>query len=282
MKPFDAYRLLITTISPIHIGSGESYEPTNYVIDDGMLHEFDTGSVMAALSAGDRKVLLDITNRRPDTEMIKSIQRYFFERRELLMPWALSRIPVLPGVASHYARHIGQTANREAGGKQVLNKMEIDRTGFDTITRQPVLFGSSLKGAIRTALLDSVNNNSGLKKVPDKRTGKMRDENNMELQQRLFQYHAGKFELDPMRLVQLSDAAWSGEPSLPAAQVQLAVNRKKTPVKDAQGHFRKSQAEDLYQILECVPGWRYRTFTSQINLQSVAGLDETPHKAACF
>lgn len=29
-----SYRLAITPLSPIHIGCGEDYVPTNYVIDD--------------------------------------------------------------------------------------------------------------------------------------------------------------------------------------------------------------------------------------------------------
>ena len=51
MNPIASYRMHITPLSPIHVGTGESYEPTNYVIEDGVLHEFDTGAVMAALSA---------------------------------------------------------------------------------------------------------------------------------------------------------------------------------------------------------------------------------------
>lgn len=274
MKIMDAYRLLITPLSPIHIGTGESYEPTNYVIEDGTLYEFDTGAVVDALADSDRKELLAIASRRPDTGMIKAVQKYFHDRRATLQPWAVHRIPVLDGVARMYADRVGQTANVETGGRQVINRLEIDRTAYNPVNRQPVLFGSSLKGAIRTALLDGVNGGSGLQKVEDRRTGKRRDENNLELQQRLFKYQAGKFELDPMRLVQLSDAAWRGEAELPTAQVFLAVNRKKVPVKDDSGKLRQSQAEtrQLCQILECVPALRYRSFTGQLNVQSVAGV----------
>ena len=275
MNPFASYRLLITPLSPVHVGTGESYEPTNYVIDDGVLHEFDTGAVMAALSEADRKTLLEIGNRRPDAGMIEALQRFFHERRGTLMGHAIQRIPVLPGVAGLYEKRVGQTANREADGKKVLNRLEIDRTSFNPVTRLPVLFGSSIKGAIRTALLDGVNGRAGLLKVEDRRTGRRRDENNQELQNRLFQYRAGKFELDPMRLVQLADALWASEAGLPAAQVHLAVNRKKEEVKDKQGNIRKSQAEtkDLYQILECIPGWHYRAFAGQLTVQSLTGLD---------
>lgn len=272
MKSVDCYRLLITPLSPVHVGTGESYEPTNYVIEEGVLHEFDTGAVMEALSAADRKALLDIGNRKPDLRMIQAVQRFFFERRAALMAHAAQRIPVLPGVANLYADRVGQVANREAGGGVVLNRLEIDRTSFNPVTRLPVLFGSSLKGAVRTALLDRVN--SGARAQEQKGLH--------EFQGRLFRYYDPEakprlsLELDPMRLVQLSDASWSGEPGLTATQVYLAVNRKKAPVKDQQGNIRKSQAEskDLYQILECVPGMRYRAFSGQINFQTVEGIDE--------
>ena len=35
------YRLALTPLSPIHIGCGEDFEPTNYVIDGGLLYGFD-------------------------------------------------------------------------------------------------------------------------------------------------------------------------------------------------------------------------------------------------
>ncbi len=272
MTPLSCYRLHITPLSPVHIGTGESYEPTNYVIEDGVLHEFDTGATLAAFSAQDRKELLGIANSDPNTEMIQTLQRFFHKRREALMAHAEHHVPVLPGVAALYARRIGQTANHEAGGKKVLNRLEIDRTGFNPVTRQPVLYGSSLKGAIRTALLDRVNEGQPARE----RKGLH------EFQGRLFRYYDENarprmaLERDPMRLVQLADAHWCGEPGLPATQVHLAVNRKKAEVRDKQGNIRKSQAEskDLYQILECVSGGHYRAFSGQLNLQRLDGLGQ--------
>jgi len=291
MNIFDSYRLLITPLSPIHVGTGESYEPTNYVIEDGVLHEFDTGAVMAALSAADRKILLEIGNRRPDAGMIEALQRFFHERREPLMGHAIQSIPVLPGVANLYKQRIGQTANREADGKKVINRLEIDRTSFNPVTRLPVLFGSSLKGAIRTALLNACNGQASLNQQEQRpfddysrayqqanREEMRRAEKQMRhsaphMQQRLFQFSSGQFQLDPFRLLSLSDASWVGESDLPATQARLAVNRKKAPVIDAQGALRKSKADDQYQLLECIPGWQYRAFSSQLTVQSLAGLD---------
>ena len=36
-----AHTLALTPLSPIHIGCGEDFEPTNYVIEDGLLYGFD-------------------------------------------------------------------------------------------------------------------------------------------------------------------------------------------------------------------------------------------------
>ena len=276
MTPFlNHYTLKYTPLSPLHIGTGDSYEPTNYVIDDGTLYEFDTGGVVQALTANDRAELTKIVGGKPDTQMLKAVQKFFYDRREALKPWAINAIPVLDGVARLYNSRVGQTANHEGGGNQVLNKLEIDRAAYNPITRQPVLFGSSVKGAIRTALLNQTNKGQSLPLIEDRRTGRKRKENNLELQQRVFEFSAGKFELDPMRLVQVGDAAWNAQDNLPTAQVFITVNRKKHKVVDAQGNERKSQAENnqnLFKLLECVPPWRYRAFAAQLTIQQVDGL----------
>lgn len=265
MKTHDSYTLHITPLAPVHIGTGESYEPTQYVIDDeGVLHEFDTGAVMAALDQPNRDRLLKIAQERPGPEMIKSLQRFFYERREHLIPWSINRVPTLPGFAALYASRVGQSANVESGGGQVLNKLEIDRFAYHAGSRKPVLYGSSLKGALRTALLDR--ENAGAK--PSEPKGLH------ELQGRLFGYRDPErgrlqLELDPLRLLQLGDADWRGPADWPAGQIHLAVNRKKQPVKDKHGQEIPAMGENLYQILECVPAWRSRAFRAMLNLQRV-------------
>lgn len=265
------YTLTYTPLSPIHIGTGDSYEPTNYVIDDGTLYEFDTGGALAASSDRDRDELNKIVNARANEDMLKAVQRFFYERRDRLKPWAINAIPVLDGVANLYGKRVGQTANREGSGGQVLNKLEIDRTAYNPINRQPVLFGSSIKGAIRTALLDQVNQG----KRASERKGLH------EFQGRLLQYRdpeRGKLTLeqDPFRLIQFGDAAWNAEQRLPTTQVYLAVNRKKSPVIDEKGALRQAMGENLYQILECVPAFYDYGFNGQITIQNI-GL-EVPNK----
>ena len=106
MNTFESYRLHITPLSPIHVGTGESYEPTNYVVEDGVLHEFDTGAAMQALTAADRAVLLSIGNRKPNAGMIEALQRFFHERRGPLMGHAVQRMHQHPGQAPKGAQRL--------------------------------------------------------------------------------------------------------------------------------------------------------------------------------
>jgi len=277
MKVVDSYRLFLTPLSPVHIGTGYSYAPTNYIIEKETLHEFDIGDVAQLLSESERESLLKIVNGRPSVDMIKAVQSFFYNKRSELIACARNRIPVLPGVAELYLNRVGKTAQQEERGRRIINQLEISRTAFNPGTHLPVLLGSSLKGAIRTALLNDINKGCPLRMVPDPKTGGLRPENNKELQERLFAFQAGKFELDPLRLVQLGDAIWSGQPGLPATEVHFEVNRKKEHVRDEKRSTRQSRAQqrDLYTILECLPALRYRAMSAQLNIQNVDGLSSS-------
>ena len=72
MTPFfEHISLALTPLTPIHIGCGEDFEPTNYVIDDGLLYGFDPSR--AALNVVQRSKLLDVARRGS----LPGIQRFF-------------------------------------------------------------------------------------------------------------------------------------------------------------------------------------------------------------
>jgi CRISPR-associated protein Csm5 len=255
------YTLKYTPLSPVHIGTGDSYEPTNYVIKEYTLYEFDTGSSVTAFSDVEKKELLRILSGKPERGMISAVQKFFYDRRDAIIPFAVNAIPVFEGVANFYDSRVGKVANKEKNGQDVIHKLEIERCAYNPITRNPVLLGSSIKGAIRTALLDQINNDKGLANT---------HESNRNLQQRLFGFRAGKFELDPMRLIQISDAHWTEDQNLPKVQICMTVNRKKHKVLDEQGNERASQSEgnqNLNKLLECIPAFNHRAFTASLNLQ---------------
>lgn len=260
------YLLAVTPLSPVHMGTGSDYEPTGYVIDEGALFEFDAIAALEALPAAERTKLDRILSGNPADEMLREVQGFFFANRERLIPWSRRQVRVNPSVEAFYKERVGK-------GK-AQNKLEIERTAWNPVTGKPILPGSGLKGAIRTALLNEENDGNSLKKVPDLKTGRNRDEKNTELQNRLFDYRAGKFELDPMRLIQLADAPLRSYLELPT-EVMFALNRKKRLVEKG-GTLVQSQAEqrNLYQLLECLPPLRARAFESVLTVQDLDGVGE--------
>lgn len=262
------YSLKYTPLSPIHIGADETYEPGNYVIDDesGALYSFDTHAAISGLGEVERKRLLTIVNGKPNDEMLTHIQAFFHKNKESLIGYANSPIYTASGVADLYQKRIGKTAQHESRGRRVINKLEIERTFYNPVDNKPVFPGSSIKGAIRTALLDQLNNHK--RALPRER--------NQDFQARLFD---GKFHTDPFRLISISDAHWDCDENLPTRQVQFAVNRKREAVmKD--GVLTKSQAEqsNLYQLLECVPALASQMFQGSLQIQDVSQLRQDDRK----
>ncbi len=257
------YTLKYTPLSPLHIGADESYEPGNYVIDEeaGALYGFDSQAALAGLSDRDKQQLLTIVNGKPDDTMLTKVQAFFHNHREKLLAFAMPPVPTASGVKSLYEKRIGKTAQQEGHGRRVINKLEIERTFYNPLDGKPLLPGSSIKGAIRTALLDEINHEKSLID---------RNERNQQLQERLFE---GKFHTDPMRLVSLADAGWQGNADNPACQVQFAVNRKRKPViKNGQLVQSQAEASNLYQLLECITPHHYQGFTGSLTLHNTQSL----------
>ena len=263
------WHLAITPLAPVHIGTGDDYEPTQYVIDGERLFSFSPEAALRALPEAGRADLLKILAGPPTVALIKQVQGFFYRHRERLIPEAEHVIPVLPSIAAEYAGRVGQTAQREQSGREIINQLRIARTYGDPATRRPILPGSSLKGAIRTALLDQCN--AGASLLPEERN-RPSPQGNLALQQRLFHYRPNAFDHDPMRLVQIGDAADQRPAASIGTEIRYAVNRKRQPVlKD--GRELATMAENLRQVLECVPPLRPRAFLGSLTLQDPGALD---------
>lgn len=272
----ESVALYITPLSPVHVGIGEDYEPTNYVMEEQALFAFDSDVANRVLTERQRKDLLDMVSKptRRAEDMIKQVQDFFYNNRKPLAAASSHFLPVSAGVFDLYQKRVGQSANRESGGKSVVNKLEIQRTFFNPYSQNPVIPGSSIKGAIRTALLDDVND--------EEPVGEKKGLH--ELQGRLFQYRDPKrgklhLEQDPMRLISVGDANYQTT-SLFGSEICFAVNRKKYPVKDSNGNLRQAQGENLSQMLEYLP-LRYRSFQGNLNIQNLQGItgQKTPNES---
>lgn len=242
MKPFlKTYRLALTPLSPIHIGCGEDFEPTNYVIDDGVLYGFDPSrAVLTDLQKGK---LMDVANK----VSLLAIQRFFKDNAKSFTAQADVLIPVSKGVAEIYDRSVGRATNIEANGNQVFNRLFIERTMHTGRLSQPYIPGSSFKGAIRTAMLDALNR-------------EQRVVRNEDVERRLLK---GDFGTSPLRLLKVADLMPAYEP---ARRILFAVNRKKARiVKDGQ----ELQPKGIAARKECILQGQYRLFLADVVLPSL-------------
>ena len=257
-------RLDVTPLSPIHVGSGEDMDPTGYVLDADALYEFSPSALAVVLDQAEHNQLLRLVDGAIGERALTAVQKFFFERRDGLVTHASRAVRVTPGVRNLYESRIGTVAQAET---KAINKLEIERVFSHPGTRTPILPGSSLKGAIRTALLDRENDGRGLE---DREKSLEPRQRSSQLQQRLFSYEG--FETDPMRLVHVEDAMGSGgratDDFTADTAIVFAVNRKKRKIINDHGQEVRSQAEQkgLYQTLEVVPALRWRAFRSGLRL----------------
>ena len=249
------HTLALTPLSPIHIGCGEDFEPTNYVIEDGLLYGFDPSR--AALSDLQRSKLVDLARRGS----LAGIQRFFRDNAAAFKPHAHVVMPVCAGVARMYEQKIGKAANVEASGNQVFNKLEIERHVFTGAQQQPFIPGTSFKGALRTAWLDDLN-----AEQPPTYEDNVRKFGSAQMEKRLLwgpgqERQLGDFQTSPLRLLKVADLMPTREPE---REVLFAVNRKKRAPKDGEAPPKGVTARK-----DCVLPGQYRLFQAGVTLPAL-------------
>ena len=255
-------RCTISTLSPVHIGCGEDYYPTNYVIDGGFLHHFGEEALSASLNPTELNNLVKLANEA-DEDGIREIQGFIYTKKDQLKKYAINTVAVSKGLEDFYKSRIGKTSQHETGGKKVKHKLEIARHAYNPYSQLPFFAGSSIKGVIRTALLNSLNNWTDLTQVFRDLTinddaGKLvffdknKDipkEANGKLQNHLLNYQ--NIEDDPFRYLKISDANYQHLDNLHGLEIRFSVNCKKEKIR-------------LPVIFEYLPANRSRSLTFDI------------------
>jgi len=134
------FHLKITTLSPLHIGTGEVYEPTSFVIDEGKLYEFDEIQFYQNLTLSDKKIFGQKVNNwmgiidfyRSKAKEAKSIARF--------------KCKASKEVEDTYKK----LKNQDGSKKQ--NQFQIARTLKNPNTHKAIIPGSSIKGMLDTVL----------------------------------------------------------------------------------------------------------------------------------
>lgn len=133
------HKLFMTFYSPVHIGSGEELEPFEYIVKDNHLHRFSFEQFVAALTAEDREKLLQL-QKEQKASVLKDIRH--FVRHRVTPGLYRESIAITPSAAEIYENKFLEEANN----------MRMDT--FIKTMGCPYVPGSSLKGAMRTAVLN--------------------------------------------------------------------------------------------------------------------------------
>ncbi|GHT98137.1 type III-A CRISPR-associated RAMP protein Csm5 [Betaproteobacteria bacterium] len=269
MSFLETFDLSITTLSSVHVGCGEDYEPTNYVINNQRLYEFDPVALMRQLSQTER----DEFSRKVE-QGLREIQSFFYRHKDKIAEIGRYGADVNTIAQAFYDNRVGRVVQREQGGQNVLNKLEIARTAFNPLSGLPILPGSSVKGAIRTALLKALRANN----YPVTTRGRQERDikrDAIQMNKKLNEETLGGFSTDLLRLLKISDAIFRPKikvrdregnirEQVRRPRICFQVNRKKHPNQFQAGG-------NINTLLECLPG-------NLINVFAASGVIENKAK----
>jgi CRISPR-associated protein Csm5 len=143
-------------LTPVHIGTGEDYEPTNFIIDEGVLYEFDEMRFFHLLDDQEKKEFVAKVNSTAP-EALFEIHTFIKRHKATAKKAATLKVKVSKGIEADYQNKIGRAVQREGRQKQkVFNRFQIPRTlRLRNGQQYPYIPGSSIKGALSTAIQEA-------------------------------------------------------------------------------------------------------------------------------
>jgi hypothetical protein len=136
----NTFYLKLTTLTPLHIGTGEVYTPTNFVIDNGKLFEFDEVLFYQSLNPSDKR------------EFGQKLNNWMgiidFYRSKVIEAKAVARFEceVSKKIENTYKKL------RNDDGSKKKNQFQIAESFKNPNTHRVVIPGSSIKGMLDTVL----------------------------------------------------------------------------------------------------------------------------------
>jgi len=256
MDIMESRRWKIKVLTPVHIGCGEVYEPFSFAIKDNKLLVFDMEQLLSALDEKTRREFSNICLMGTSDAIIKMykfVRRNVAERKDIIEKGIVKKtIDVTRALVEHYNSQIigtNQPAQRSYQSQQnrpfnnssrVISQFQIYRTFFDPNSELPIIPGSSVKGAIRTAVLNARKNEVANKTLRNyyykDRFGKI-NYDAKKLESDILKYK--KFQEDPFSLVRVSDFRPVGQPKV---KVTYAINVKKSSGKPGRGPYQIVEA----------------------------------------
>lgn len=252
---FTHHKLFLTPLSPIHIGCGEDFEPTNYILDENVLYNFEASKLGLTLS--ERQELLSKIEHRNSLPLI---QNFFLSKKEKAKFAADYYASVSSDLMQEINLKIGKPVNFEKEGNRVYNKLTIERNSYLPFSFLPYIPGSSIKGVFSTAMLNVFQKKQN-RKLPneiyqEKDSRKIerivKDEDKKWRKELL-----GDFKTSIFSLFKISDFMPTSESIF--CHIQYVTNHKKSIA------TKIANAKGVTARRECIHHGQYRSFRSELS-----------------
>ncbi|AEI14989.1 CRISPR-associated RAMP protein, Csm5 family [Flexistipes sinusarabici DSM 4947] len=149
------YNIQAFLASPVHIGTGEMYDPFSYVIKGNVFYHFETAAFLSNLSSEKTKQFTYIL-KNPSRDSILKSREFIYNNfdADVMKDIIIDEIDLSKSsFPKDYEEKLSDLANKDPRNK-AINLLEIEQTyssgGF------PIIPGSSLKGSIRTAIINQL------------------------------------------------------------------------------------------------------------------------------
>lgn len=155
MRPYQKkrFKIRLKTLTPVHIGSGESFSQDSFVIDrkEKLLYEFNPLNLLEALPEEAKKEF-EAVSYLESYKLPIALMRFYQKYIEILKKISLSAIPVPEDLIEVYERVLNLENLKDL--LTTFNAMKIERTSLHIHSGHPFIPGSSLKGALRTGYIN--------------------------------------------------------------------------------------------------------------------------------
>lgn len=148
------YKITIEALSPIHIGCDEVLSPVEFIIDgeERKLIKFSLFDLLEFLSLEERDELDRIANKKDTSALVDLYKFYAYRLKDKIKKLPNIKQYDIPSELAKRYDEVLRLISDEIF--QNFNNFEIPRTYFNPLTEQPIIPGSSLKGALRTGYLE--------------------------------------------------------------------------------------------------------------------------------
>ncbi|UOD33969.1 type III-A CRISPR-associated RAMP protein Csm5 [Deferribacteraceae bacterium V6Fe1] len=161
MSVMKQFKISAYLASPIHIGTGDTLDPFSYVIKDKKLYRFDTSAYISKLESNKINQITQIL-KKPSLSSTLEARKFIYDNFEYekMKDIIFEEQDLNKGsFGASYEKNLSSLANNDPRNK-AMNQLEIE--AIYSSGGVPIIPGSSIKGSIRTAIINKIIEDEGI------------------------------------------------------------------------------------------------------------------------